>query len=574
MVIKPKNIDYKKNIEWKSLISHNSSEWDYSAIIANNEIWKIKETINDILSATNIYDYLKKDTNWRHIYKLNTILTRHILSSISKEYSNEKRKEIIKEQIKELLDLKTDTLVFLKNNNIYIINTWTNKLITIKNKTITNKRFDWYSDEEVEFLINENLWKNYNPKEILIELLDEINLSSLNIKQIISFITNDYKWYLLNWYIKKIEQKLDIEHSILKAISWKLLRDNFSIAKEYIINEFFYNILYKLLNNTEKKKEIEKKLKKEIANKYLDLSNKNFSIKNIKKLYNIYILELNSILQKEINRLLNTQINLDKQQINTISKEYIKNILKISKKEIIEKNIEILVENIFKNIINSTIIINKNITLIFKEIISNKTEFTIKNSTKKYDVIKFTSETKKIINQKSILEKQKSILEKQKEKYNKTTYNVQNYDKKDTNKINNLLKKINLDNIKHDSIAINKLWEKIPIFRDKIKNINSLINKLSNNIIKKNINILKIKKFKKTKDELIKKINYIQQILNLLQEESNIQEKREEQKNRTKEIKNIETKIKINIDELNILDEKLKEFKNILTKKIIENTLN
>lgn len=565
MAKQPEEIKYIDDKLKKALIIE--SDWNNTLIPISKNINQIKNIINDILDCTDIYQKIQNKIQERKIYKLWKIITKHLFWSIDNSFSYDKKKEIIKNNIIKNINSKNNIVILINENRIIIIDTWRDK-----NQLNPEKRFNWFSNEETDLFIEENLDKNFEAKEILIEILDEIDFKKMDIKTIISFINNDYKWYLVHWYISKLWNKYKIEKDILKAISWKLLRENFNIAKEYIANIFFDEILEKRLNQKNIQEEINQELKTELNNKIINL---NFEKFNIKKIYINYYISLTNIIYNKIQSFFNSQLKIDTFIKDKLIKNYIKYILKTKEDDLknilLEKMVKTIIENI-SNINNK--IVSKNIVNIFNILSKNNPEIKLNFDWKYYNLIKIKNELWSINSKNSInkndIEKINSLKQKYKidNKYSKKE--IQKKLDKNTKIINELLKSTEYTNIDWKNLSIIEMKEKIQQLREEISKIDIEIKKIKSNFIKKNLNIIPLKRLNEKKLRREKLIINILKIIKLLENNNNLKNFINEQEENQKQLKQLEKKEKIIQAELKNNNEKLKAIKEILIEMIKE----
>jgi len=122
-----KNIEISyidKKVQQSPLITiEKDTSWkDLSIVDSQIELIDIKNSIIGILECTDIKEKIDSNNEWRHIYKIKEDISKHIYSIISKKYSEEEKKEIIKETLKSLT--KNVSFVLTRWKNIYINDTW------------------------------------------------------------------------------------------------------------------------------------------------------------------------------------------------------------------------------------------------------------------------------------------------------------------------------------------------------------------------------------------------------------------------------------------------------------------
>jgi len=564
MGTKPTEINYIKEKQKKSLIIETGNE--HTVIVSSSNIQEIKNTISAILDCTDLYEKIKIEANWRKIFSLNEEITKHIFSSISNTFNLEEKKQILKEQLKNIINSKNNIIIFFRNKKIYIIDTWKEE---IKSKTITqNKRYDWYTDEEVDFLIKENLWKKYDSKEILIDLLDNINFKKLNRDQALNFVTKEYKGYLLNWYINKLNKSYKISPEITKAIAWRLLRKNFLLAKEYIINQYFYEKLKNLLENKITKETIEIEINETIKKFFVkEIKDENFDLNSIKYLENKY----NDIVKKIIKEILdNENIKLDDFQIDKIAKEIIKTVLNKKRKDIQNFVYEIITTNIIEKLNSKDKIINKNITSIFIYLANKQTDIYINSQKKNYDIAKFTSTFRALLSEQEENKRKLKLINNRIKSYNidkKTSIeNIENQLNKNISEVSRLFNLLNGWKESYNSVTIEDLKEKIQSLRNQNQKNSQLIKKLSSNIVSEKLYYSKIKKLKTINENNSKKIEYILKIIQLKNKDIILSNKIKELKNKKQELNKLKNDKKEIEENIEINEKYLIDFKQELQK--------
>ncbi len=565
MAKRPEEIKYINDKLKKALIIE--SDWKNTLIPMSKDINQIKDTISDILDCTNIYQKIQNEVKERKIYKLWETITKHLFWSIDNSFSYEQKREIIKNNIIKKLNSKNNIVVLINKNRIIIIDTWREK-----NKPNPEKRFNWFSNEDVDLFIENNLPKKFEAKEILIEILDEIDFNKMDIKSIISFINNDYKWYLLHSYISKLSSKYKIEEEISKAISWKLLRENFNIAKEYIANIFFDELLEKRLNQKNILEEIKKELENKTDKQIIKINFENFDLKDI---YKNYHLLLTNIIYDKIQTFFNSQLKIDNFIKQQIIKNYIKYILKTTEENLKSLLAEKLIEKIVENINNTNDkIIFKNIINIFNLLSKNNPEIKLKFDWKYYDLIKLKNEIWNInsinIRNENDLKKIKSLKEKYKIDHKYSKKEIQKKIDKNIKEINKLLIDTEYTNIDWRNISTIELKEKIQELRDEVSKIDINIKKINSNFVKKNLNIIPLKRLEEKKSRREKFIINILKIIKLLEDNNNLKNYINKQEENINQLKQLEKKEKIIQIELKNNNDKLNAMKELLVEMIKE----
>ncbi len=526
--------------------------WDTITIESKKEIEDIKNSIIGILECTTLENELLKNS-WRNVYELNEDITKHLLSIISKDFSQEEKKNILKIKIKKLLQKKynidNDIIVFVRNNKIFILDIWKKLIENNKEKyDIKNKRFDWHTEKEIEAIIETKIWKNFNPREFIINILNEIDLSKLNIKQALDYLTKNYKIDLINKISLNLKEKFQLEDFLLKGISGKILRDNFQIAKNHITKLFFE---FFFIKNIENNKVLNlNKIYNEIFDKYLNIEKLNiekiidFNIKNIYKIF----IEVSS---KEIGNFFSNLYNwykLDNEQEKIFLSEYLK-INKLKKEEIIEKLILLFVDNIFNVIWNDNSKNKSKLVYFFRQIDSKNIEIEIIQLEWYYTMWDLSNKIKQLLKSKKILETENKKLKTESEQIENSKENSKTFLNMIKNKLNNNLKQIkeffnkkaNKKNITISEVNAEILRTKNNLAKEKLK-----FKKYQANTLKKVINSTEISKLKRNIEKLEKKLAKINEVYFLIKENDKLKRNIEKIEKNLNRLEKIKKQIKIN----------------------------
>ena len=323
---------------------------DVIILDSSTDILDIKKSVIGILDCTNIKEQVEKNNVWRHIYKLDKEISKHILSTISKSLEIIERKIIIKNVMKDILH--NQSVIIIHWWSIYINDTWIEKnKVTIKvdNVNIEENRYNWYNENELNELIQEYLSNNKDTQWLINNIVSQINFKSLNLKEITSFLTSWYKSFILTNFSEQIKNKYNLNDEISSAFSWKIIRDNFTLISIKFYQEFYKQLLKN--KASEKWSTYIQKWSKNVNTKFLDLNNSKIG-KNIwENIFNLNIYiedEIKKELTLFINELYLFEWKISNIWIKTFSKILISPNIKEAKINIIEELITDLI-NIIKS---------------------------------------------------------------------------------------------------------------------------------------------------------------------------------------------------------------------------------
>jgi len=523
----------KEKKETSTIIQEN---WDIVIIENKETIDEIKESIIGILDCTNLNEELeikeekknnnKEDKNIKKIFILEKDISKHIFWVFPKTLNIEEKREIIKKIIIEKLKINDKkNALLLKSWKIYVIDSWINhnyKRAEWENNQ--EKRYNWCDEESIEYIKNELISEKDFWQNILKEILNELksNFSKIKDEKISDFINNDYKWYLLNWFINKIKsdkkyKQENLDDELIKALAWKLLREEFNNAKYTIFNYFYNEFIVKIISNNNIKENIEN----DLVNKYFDFKNPNISdsIKyNLKNINELYKDEFSIKLLEKINKIYWWKLILKWNSLKIITNIALKNII-INKNLVVKKIIENLINTLILNIKEKKVSLPVSIISFLNTLFTNWITIKLSYLKTEQDINRIKDKLIYLINEKIKIEKQI------KSSNTKITYikeEIFNFKKrisinKELEHKENEIKKI-LTNIGLKNINSYNFYEKI----DKTKkNINENILKINKKINYTNNSTIivnrskKLIELEKIKDNLKKKQNKIDIIMEL-----------------------------------------------------------
>jgi len=450
----------------------------------------------------------------------------NILKALNKKELDESIKKTLKEVFKKYFALNIKSAVLFKDWNAYIIKA-----------RINIKKFNWFSQEDVELALSKILEKEYSIPDIINKTIRKLKIQKYSDSELKKFITEEYKNTILLTMTKVLKSIMheELDENILKWIAGKVFRENFEDVLDKIT---FIILVHKTDINSIINESIDNLLKNNfnLEENWVDFFKLN---KNLEK-----------ILLKEL--VTSTNNKLNEKLWAAINKEFLERSLK---NIILKKTLNIFANNFSKTIIekleeeenNNQHIIKKNI-IDFLSYYSGKTE---KIGNKNYEYPKFTlNHTKEILDE-NILHPSIFI--------DKLLQYIR--DKK--RKINNLnqkekLKKlysIQLKNIPIIEEEINTLTKKIKELKEKKQKLEKNFPK---NETKKSLFTLK----NKEESNLEKEIKEIDKEIKLT--EISIREKRRklmDLKQKENNLKKIKEKISNTEKEINKVNEDIEKFR-------------